>query len=80
MKHVKVTVVDSGGSPKSDIKVSIYVHQFAAQGMTEPQYTDRDGEANFKLNIDEYAEISVYVKGDEAIKRGSVKAEYICKI
>lgn len=76
MKYTTVRVVDSGGRPQSNAKVSIYVHQFMAGGMTEPQYTNANGEANFKLNIDDGAEIGIYVSGNEKISRGSVRSEY----
>lgn len=76
MKYVTVRVVDSGGRPQANVKVSIYINQFAAQGMKEPQYTNSSGEAEFQLDIDTYGEITVYVNGQERVPRGSVRAEY----
>ena len=78
MRYVTVRVVDSGGRPQSNIRVAIYVNQFAASGMKDPQYTNSDGETEFALDIDTFAEISVYVDGQERVKRGSVQA--MCKI
>ncbi|MBC7529383.1 MAG: hypothetical protein H7308_17780 [Chthonomonadaceae bacterium] len=76
MKYVTVRVIDSNGRPQSDVRVSLLVYQTLASGMKTPQYTSSNGEANFDLDIDQFAEISVYVKGEERISRGSVKAEY----
>ena len=76
MKYVTVRVIDSSGRPQSDVRVSLFVYQTLASGMKTPQYTNSKGEANFDLDIDQFAEISVYVKGEERIPRGSVEAEY----
>lgn len=76
MKYTTVRVVDSGGRPQSGAKVSIYIHQFAAEGMKGPQYTNPDGKADFSLDIDDSAQISVYVNGTEKSGRGSVQSEY----
>lgn len=76
MKYVTVRVVDSGGRPQSDVKVSIYVHQMLAEGMKGPEYTDASGLTDFDLDIDEHAQISIYVNGNERVPRGSVRADY----
>lgn len=76
MKYATVRVVDSGGRPQSNAKVSVYVHQFAAEGMKDAQYTNSDGETDFKLDIDDGAQISIYVNGSEKVGRGSVRSEY----
>jgi len=76
MRYVTVRVVDSGGRPRSGVRVALYVYQFAASGMKDPQWTDSNGEADFTLDIDEGAEISVYVDGQERVGRGRVRAEY----
>jgi len=58
MKYVTVRVANSDGSPARDARVGIDVHQFAAGG-TETGYTNGDGQANFQLNIDDSAEITI---------------------
>ena len=35
MRYTTVHVVDAGGKPRSNARVSVYVHQFAAEGMKE---------------------------------------------
>ena len=76
MRYVTVRVVDSGGRPQPNTRVSVYVHQFLAEGMKGPEYTNSDGCVEFALDIDTFAEISIYVNGNETVKRGSVRAEY----
>ena len=76
MKYATVRVVDSSGRPQANIKVSVCVHQFTAQGMKDAQFTTSDGETDFQLDIDDYAEISIYVNGSEKIGRGSVRSDY----
>ena len=76
MRHVTVLVVDASGRPRPNTRVSIYVIQSFASGMKGPQYTDSSGEAEFRLDIDETAQISVYVDGNEHVQAGSVKAAY----
>ncbi len=74
MKYVTVRVVDGSGRPQSNAKVAFWVGGIAG-GFLPPQYTNSDGEADFKLN-DSYSEISVSVNDKERVPRGSVRAEY----
>lgn len=76
MKYITVRVVNSEGRPQYYARVSVYVYQFAAEGMKEAQYTNADGETDFKLDIDDGAQIAIYVNGSEKIERGSVRSEY----
>ncbi len=76
MKYTTVRVINSSGSPRSNARVAVYVHQFAAEGMKDAEYTNSDGEVSISLDIDEYAEISIYVDGSEKVKRSKVRAEY----
>ena len=75
MRYGRVRVVNSSGSPQSNVRVAIEVHQFAAGGV-KTEYTDSNGEAKFELDIDQFAEITVYAGGNEKVRRGSVRAEY----
>ncbi len=75
MKNVLVRVYDGGGKPAHNARVSLWVYQFAASGSKE-KYTNSDGEAEFDLDIDEGAEISISVNSSEKISRGSVKGSY----
>jgi len=76
MKYVKIKVVNSNGSPQSGSRVAIHVSQFAASGSVPEKYTDSNGEVNFSLDIDNSAEITVYVEGKEKVRQGSVCSEY----
>lgn len=58
MKYVSVRVTDTSGNASINARVGIEVHQFAAGGV-ETEYTNGDGIANFNLNVDDYAEITV---------------------
>ena len=75
MRYVSVRVVDSSGRPQRDTRVGIEVHQFAAGGV-KTEYTNSDGLAEFELDVDEGAEITVYVNGSEKVRRGSIRSEY----
>lgn len=76
MIYTMVRIVDSGGRPQSGIKVSIFVSQFLASGFRPEQYTNTDGEAEFSLDIDNGAELTIYANGQEKISKGPVRADY----
>ena len=75
MRNVLVRVFKSDGRPAERERVSIWVYQFAASGGKE-QYTNSNGEAEFNLDMDSGAEISVSVNSKEYFSRGSVKGSY----
>lgn len=76
MRYVTVRVVDSSGKPQHNACVGIYVSQFAASGMKEDSYTDSNGEAEFRLDIDTYAKIGIYVNGNEKVSNSEVRSEF----
>ena len=75
MRYVSVRAVDSSGRPQSNVRIVIEVHQFAGGGV-RTEYTNSDGLAEFQLDVDQFAEITVYANGNEKVRRGSIKAEY----
>ena len=75
MRNVLVRVFKSDGRPAERERVSVWVYQFAAGGVKEQQ-TNSNGEAEFNLDIDDGAEISVSVNSQEYFSRGSVKGSY----
>lgn len=75
MRNVLVRVFKGDGTPAERERVSIWVYQFAAGGVKEQQ-TNSSGEAEFNLDIDEGAEISVNVNSKEYFSRSSVKGSY----
>lgn len=75
MRNVLVRVFKSDGRPAQGERVSIWVSQFLASGVKEQQ-TNSDGEAEFNLDIDSGAEISISVNSSEKVSRGSVKGSY----
>lgn len=76
MRYITVRVVESSGRPRSNARIGVWIYQTLANGMKEYVYTNSEGEAHISLDIDEYAEISISVDGDEKVRRGKVKAEY----
>jgi uncharacterized protein YciU (UPF0263 family) len=70
-----VRVYNDEGRLMHYARVNLYVYQFLASGQYE-QYTDSDGETEFDLDTDEFAEISISVNGNERVKRGSIRGEY----
>ncbi len=75
MRYVSVRVVGSDGRPVRDARVGIEVHQFLAGGV-KTEYTDSEGLAEFQLDVDEGAEITIYVNGNQKMQRGSIRSEY----
>ena len=75
MRNVSVRAADSAGRPQSNIRVSIEVHQ-AFGGGVKTAYTNSDGLAEFQLDVDQFAEITVYANDSKKVERGSIKAEY----
>ncbi len=76
MRYVSIRVVDSGGRPKRDVRVALEIHQFLAGGV-KAQNTDSNGLANFSLDVDDGAEVTVMVNGEVRLQRGAIKAEYL---
>ena len=76
MRYVSVRVVNSEGRPVHSARVAIEVHAFLAGGVLSPQYTNSEGLAEFQLDTDSGAEITIYVNGNEKIRRGSIRSEY----
>jgi hypothetical protein len=72
-RSVLVRVFESDGRPARDARVNIWVYQFAAGGFAGEQYTNSSGEAEFDLDIDDGAEIEVYVNGESKTHRMSVQ-------
>ena len=64
------------GKPCPNKRVGVFVYQFAASGMKDSVYTDANGEACINLDTDDFAEISIYIDGDEKVKRGNIRGEY----
>jgi hypothetical protein len=75
MRYISVRVVDSTGRPKYYSRVVLEINQFLANGVKEA-HTDGDGLAQFQLDVDDGAEITVYVDGTESISRGPIRADY----
>ncbi len=80
MRLVTMTVTDSTGKPRSNVRVSIYVYQFAASGMKAPEYTNSEGKVRFQLNVDIHAEIEIYVDGHIKVSKGPIHGEYIVRV
>lgn len=75
--YMTVRVVDSSGKPRKRARIALYVHEFLAGGFKPDQYTDDEGQVEFKL--DGHAPFTLYVDGKE-IKPGKQKPEAYVKI
>ena len=75
MRYVSVRAVDSSGRPVRDVRIALEVHQFLAGGM-KAEHTNSDGVAEFTLDVDTFAEITVYANGNPKVGRGSIQAQY----
>ncbi len=75
MRSIQVYVF-SGGSVAQGAKVTVWVYQFGASGPLEPVYTNNDGVATVRFELDTDGEISISVNDNEKIKRGGVKDTY----
>lgn len=56
-------------------RVALEIHQFIAGGV-KTEYAGSDGKAHFDLDVDTFAEATVYVNGDEKVGRGSIQDDY----
>lgn len=75
MRNVLVRVYDSSGRPAYYAKVVMNIYQFAAGGQKEA-YTNSNGEAEFDLDVDNFAEIAISVNGNEKYRRGRIEGSY----
>lgn len=75
MRNILVRVFNYEGKPVQSARVTINVYQFLAGGQKE-QYTNSNGEAEFSMDIDDGAEISIGVNGNEKVGRGKVLGNY----
>lgn len=57
-------------------KVSMYIYQTLASGMTDAVYTNSEGDAYIDLDTDRFAEAEVYVGGQLRERRGGIKDTY----
>lgn len=76
IRYSQVRVVDASGRPVKDAKVSIFVHQFMASGFVSDQYTNADGLAQFELDCDNGAEVTISVNGYPKTSRGTIQGQY----
>ena len=79
MRYVSIRVVDSGGRTKRDVRVALEIHQFLASGI-KAENTDSNGLAQFSLDVDDGAEVTVMVNGSVKLQRGPIKSEYFFTI
>ena len=75
-RYISVRVVDAGGKPVSQARVTLYVSQTLASGTLPEKYTGSDGLAEFAPDLDESARISISVNGQEKVKSGPIRGEY----
>lgn len=57
-------------------RVSLFICQTLASGMTQPAYTNGEGDAYFSLDTDQFAEAEVYVNGGLAVSRSPIQDTY----
>ncbi|HET6382530.1 MAG TPA: hypothetical protein VFJ58_03990 [Armatimonadota bacterium] len=75
LRCISVRAVDSAGRPVRDTPITLEIHQFAAGGM-KAEFTDSEGLAQFELDLDRFAEITIYANGNPKVRRGKIKTEY----
>lgn len=78
-RYITVRVVDSGGKPAYYAKVSLSVsgQMGVAPGSSLPsKQTDREGIAEFEVDLDQSAKIAIYVNGSEKVRSGPIRGEY----
>jgi hypothetical protein len=75
-----VKVVNSNGNPQHYARVAISVSQCGGSGNAPERYTDSIGAARFSLDIDDSAQITVYVNGNKKVLQSPVRSEYFVTI
>lgn len=64
MVYMKVRVTDKSGSPVPNIKVAVGLVSFTG-GVYPDEWTDRDGVAEFELDLSCSDKIRIYYKGTQ---------------
>ena len=75
-RYISVRVVNGSGRPVPHERVALYVSQSVGAGMLPEKYTTTDGLAEFEPDIDEFAQLSVYVNGIEKVKTVPIQAKF----
>ncbi|MEA2553286.1 MAG: hypothetical protein QOJ65_1462 [Fimbriimonadaceae bacterium] len=75
-RTVVVHILETDGSPKPAADVSLQLHAVVEGVALEPKTTDKDGVAQFSLDMEKYAELTIYVAGHERVSRGPIQDEY----
>jgi hypothetical protein len=75
-QHVEVQVLDRYGRAVNNERVSIFPTQIAAGGGVPDQWTDTTGLARFDLEVEENAEVILYVRGREQVSRSPLRSRY----
>lgn len=60
----------------SGTKVSLFIYQFMASGMTNAEYTNGEGDAYIEVDTDQGADAEVYVAGQLRVKRSPIQNLY----
>jgi hypothetical protein len=79
-RDVYIKVVDQKGQPLPHERVSIFATNIEHSGGIPDQTTDGKGQATFHLNVDEKAEVIVYVRGKECVGRGPLLPKYELRV
>lgn len=79
-RYVSVRVVDEGGKAVSSATVALYLYQSLASGGAGQKQTNSEGLAEFEVDADSSAEMSVSVNGHERVRRSSIQGEYKIRI
>jgi hypothetical protein len=75
-RYVTVRVVNSSGSPVRDVRVNLYPYQFGVPTDHSKSIPTVTVWAEFELDLDQFAEISISVNGTEMSPRGSIRASF----
>jgi hypothetical protein len=75
-RYMTVRVVDAGGKPAHDARVTLWVKQLLASGPLPEKRTNREGLAEFEADLDEGAKVLVSVNGRERTPYEAPQAQY----
>lgn len=75
METIVVRVIASNGNAVQNERVWVHIYDLRASG-SKDQCVDSDGKAEFTLDIESGAEISLSVRGTQFVSRAPARARY----
>ncbi len=74
--HIQIRVVNRLGAPLTNERVSLFASPLTSTSAIPDQTTDAQGLANFDIDVQDQAELAVYVRGRERCRMAPLRDRY----